>query len=173
MNQPTLFLLVGFPGSGKTTTSKAIHELFGSEHIWADQERKRMFGTPTHNQAESDQLYAALNEHTEQLLRSGKSVVFDTNFSFKRDRDHLRSIAARSGALTRLLWVRVDTQVARDRATRASHADRNGYDNPMEVAAFDKIVSHLEPPTDDENPIILDGTRITPDYIRRQLGLTS
>ena len=171
MSEPTLYLLVGYPGSGKTTTSRVIHELTGAAHIWADRERQRLFGNPTHSQQESDELYARLNERTGQLLAAGTSVVFDTNFSFRKDRDYLRQIASRAGARTVLLWLHVAPELARDRATHHTHASDNGYDNTMSGTTFERIVSHLEPPTDDELPITLDGTQITPQYVAAQLGL--
>ena len=88
----TLYLFVGYPGSGKTTAANIICKLTGAEHIWADRERQKMFGRPTHSPQESAALYHRLNERTRQLLLQDKSVVFDTNFNYRRDRDHLRGL---------------------------------------------------------------------------------
>jgi hypothetical protein len=41
----------------------------------------------------------------------------------------------------------------------------------MSPEDFDRITGKLEPPTKDEAPVILDGTQITPDYVRETLGL--
>jgi predicted kinase len=60
--------MVGYPGSGKTTASRFICELTGAEHIWADQERKVMFGE-IYDQSQSDELYEKLNERTFQLVK--------------------------------------------------------------------------------------------------------
>ncbi len=171
MRQPTLYLLVGYPGSGKTTTSRTIHELTGAAHIWADHERQVMFGQPTHSPTESEQLYTTLNTRTADILSRGEDVVFDTNFSFLSDRNKLRQITTQAGAQIKLLWVRVAPELARERATADHHAEGNGYDNTMTPETFDRIVSHLEPPTDDEQPILLDGTLITPEYITAKLDL--
>ena len=70
-----------------------------------------------------------------------------------------------------MLWIQVPTELARQRATADHHADSNSYDNTMTVETFDRIVSHLEPPSGGEQPILLDGTQITPEYITGKLNL--
>jgi predicted kinase len=170
-HNPKLYMLVGYPGSGKTTASQAIHQLTGAVHIWTDYERQKMFRLPTHAQGESDELYDFLNTRAEALLQAGTSVIFDTNFSFRADRDYLRLVAERSSAAVVLLWIQVPIDVARQRAIHPKHADRNGYDTTMQLATFERIVSHLEPPTADENPILIDGTKITASYVASKLQL--
>lgn len=171
MSQPTLFLMVGYPGSGKTTTSHVIHELTGATHIWADRERRKMFSEPTHSRSESHQLYRELNKQTDELLAAGRSVIFDTNFNFRRDRDHLRQIAATHGARTILVWVRVDKELARSRAQHPRHASTNLYSYTIPTADFERMSNHLQPPDDDEFPVILDGTKITREYVASELKL--
>jgi hypothetical protein len=41
----------------------------------------------------------------------------------------------------------------------------------MPLDIFDHIASKLEAPGQEENVVILDGTKITPDYVKSQLGL--
>jgi predicted kinase len=170
---PTLYMMVGYPGSGKTTTSRIIHGSTGAVHIWADHERGKMFARPTHSKAESRQLYDALNKRVEELLVEGKSVIFDTNFNFYKDRQLMRDIAARHHAAACLVWVRVDKQLARERATHIHHSYRNGYSVSMPTEHFDRMAANLEPPTEEEQPIILDGTKITPEYVHKNLNIVS
>lgn len=168
---PTLFLMVGYPGSGKTTTSHIIHELTGAVHIWADRERRKMFGNPSHSRSESHELYSELNRHVDELLAAGRSVIFDTNFNFRRDRAHLRRIATSHSAHTVLIWVQVPKELARSRAQHERHASTNHYSYIIRDEDFERMTSHLEPPTPGEHPVVLDGTKITADYVAAQLGL--
>jgi predicted kinase len=145
MKKPTLYLFIGYPGAGKTTVARWIAEATGAVHLWADQERHRLFAEPSHSRQESQELYEALNRRAEELLAAGQSVVFDTNFNFYADREKLRAIAARAGADCVILWIVVPTEVARERAIRSGET-RNGYREGMTVVQFDAIVAKLEPP---------------------------
>jgi predicted kinase len=154
-----LYLLIGYPGAGKTTVAKIIHEATGAVHLWSDIERHKMFGHPTHSEAESLQLYDELNRRTEVLLAEGRSAVFDTNFNFYEDRRKLREIADRQGAETVVIWITIPEQLARARAIGTS-LKRNGYHTRMTKEHFNEIVSKLEPPTKDEKIIKIDGTKL-------------
>lgn len=168
MTPITLYLLVGYPGSGKTTTSKFIHELTGAVHIWADRERRQMFGEPTHSPEESRALYDHLNIMTDQLLGQGKSVIFDTNFNFYKDRQHLRDIAAKHHAKTVVVWITTPKETAKQRAVH-ERTLRNFYEYILPEADFERLSNHLEAPRDDEMPIKIDGTTVTIDTVKQTL----
>jgi predicted kinase len=159
MAKPRLYLLIGYPGAGKTTVARIIHEATGAVHLWSDLERHTMFGRPTHAEAESVQLYDALNRRTEDLLAAGHSVVFDTNFNFREDRSKLRAIADRQGAETVLVWVIVPESVARHRAVDRG-LKRNGYHTRLTDKEFERFIAKLEPPDKDEKIIKIDGTKL-------------
>jgi predicted kinase len=157
--------MVGYPGAGKTTVARAITGQTGAEHIWADLERHKMFDSPNHNEAESRKLYEELNRRAEKLLAAGKSVVFDTSFNHRRDRDLLRKIAMRKGADTLVVWLATPVEVARKRAIHAEVV-RNGYDFKMSAKEFDSIAGHLEPPANDEKIIKIDGIEFDPVQLK-------
>lgn len=158
--------MLGYPGAGKTTVAQLISEATGAVHIWSDLERHRMFDEPTHGQKESRQLYDALNQQAEKLLAEGKSVVFDTSFNHRHDRDLLRDIAARHGAETVVVWLTTPADVARQRAVHAQVV-RNGYDFSMTPEQFERIAGHLETPDKDEKTIKIGGVKLDREAISR------
>lgn len=160
MAKPHLYLLVGYPGSGKTTVAQIIHESTGAEHLWTDWERKAMFNQPTHSEAESGKLYGYLNALTTQLLGEGKSVIFDTNFNFKKDREHLRKIATNQGADTTIVWVTTPKELSKQRAINTAEGQDTRVLGAMSPEDFDRIASHLEPPDKSEIVIKIDGTDV-------------
>ena len=170
MGKPQLYLLVGYPGSGKTTISRIIHELTGAVHIWTDWERRTMFRQPTHSAAENNKLYDYLNTLTGQLLTDGKSVIFDTNFNFLKDRQHLRVIATQVGAETTVIWLTTSKGVSKKRAVHTGTI-RNGYEATMSAEQFETIASHLQPPSKNEKVVKIDGLKLDAQRVKRLLGL--
>lgn len=164
-SQPILYLLLGYPGSGKTTTSSFIHELSGAVHLWADKIRKERFVNPTHSHNENIQLYSHLNDVTSELLAAGQSVIFDTNFNFYKDRVHLRAIADKHNAKAVLLWVRTSKELAKDRATKNANKQTTRILGDMPPDQFDRLSRNLQPPKKNENYIEVDGTKVSKEYI--------
>lgn len=162
-------MMVGYPGAGKTTVSKIIHELTGAVHLWADHERRQMFANPTHSHEENLKLYDHLNKVAEDLLAEGKSVIFDTNFNFFKDRDHMRNIASRQDAKCRLVWLTTPKETAKQRATLESHGKETRVFGNMLEQDFERMSRNLQPPRDNEKPIKIDGTSLTKEKVQKLL----
>lgn len=158
--------MLGYPGSGKTTTAKVIHKLTGAVHLWADDIRREKFGEPSYTHEENLALYEYLNGVTAQVLGSGRSVIFDTNFNFYKDREHLRKIADEAGAQAVVVWVTTSKEVARERATHDAHMQDTRVLGNMPEATFDRMSKNLEEPRPDELVIEVDGTKVTEEYIQ-------
>jgi predicted kinase len=159
MSSPTLYLFIGYPGAGKTTTAKLIAERTAGIHLWADHERHKMFPEPSHARDESIQLYEYLNHRAAELLAEGNDVIFDTNFNFYEDRELLREIARTNNANVVIIWLTTPVEVARQRAVCPPDT-RNGYVVGMSDEQFDSIVSKLETPRKNEKIIKIDGTKL-------------
>src|SRR5215207_7043841 len=100
---PTLYLMFGYPGAGKTTTAEAIATLTGAVHLSSDKVRLELFPRPAFSQAEHDALYKTLNLRTEELLRQGKDVVYDANLNRYQHRKEKYDICQQTGATPKLL----------------------------------------------------------------------
>jgi predicted kinase len=166
--KPTLYLMLGYPGAGKTTVARLVAQQTGAVHLWADDERHKMFAEPTHAHDENLELYKHLNTRADELLTDGKSVVFDTSFNLYKDRDHLRTIAERHGAVTVVIWVNTPRSTAQQRAVH-SPVNRNGYMEGMDERRFDAIADKLELPTPDEKVIKIDGVKLDEQALTRLL----
>lgn len=164
----TLFLMVGYPGSGKTTVSGYIQELTGAVHIWADKERQEMFGE-TYQTDHSDELYEKLNKRTFDLLKSGTSVIYDTNFGLRSDREKLRDLADKAGARVTVIWLTANKSVS---WARIKNKAKNSGSRVFEMTEkdFDRVADKFQVPEEDESPVCLSGQNTTLDLARRSIN---
>src|SRR5689334_4983914 len=104
MKQPTLFMMFGYPGAGKTTVANIINEVTGAVHLSSDEVRLELFPEPIYTQAEHDTVYATLDERAEAALREGKSVIYDANLNRFVHRMEKYTLCERAGARAVLFW---------------------------------------------------------------------
>jgi len=76
-----LYLMLGYPGAGKTTTAHILSELTGAVRLSSDDFRFAMFPQPTFSNDEHATLYRTLDFVTEMLLANGVSVIYDANLN--------------------------------------------------------------------------------------------
>ncbi len=172
MIKPTLYLMLGYPGAGKTTVAEYIAQLTGAVHLNSDQFRLNMFKNPLEiSETEHENMYRMLDHITKQTLGSGKSVIYDANLNRYAHRKEKYDIAALSGAKARLIWVKTDENEARKRATveAKSYPAHRPFGN-MEPKVFERLINQIEPPKNSEKSIIINGNKIDAKTIKKALN---
>jgi predicted kinase len=168
MQKPILYMMLGIPGSGKTSVSEYIADITKAVHISSDQFRKHMFDNPENiTETEHDQIYSMLDYIATQILKSGKSVIYDANLNQYVHRQEKYAICARTGAAPKLIWVKTDKEIARLRATE--HADRHPEHRPfgnMRPETFERLLEQMEEPRNDEKATIIKGDEINISEIK-------
>jgi predicted kinase len=170
MSQPVLYIFVGYPGAGKTTAAQLLEQITGAEHVWVDRERQHKYGK-IYDRAHSEELYTGLNSYAAELLKQGKSVIYDTNFSFYKDRQIMRDLAASQNAQIVLIWLCTPKELAAKRiANEHAHAQTRQYIN-MTAADFERVAQNLEVPQPNEQAIRINGIDLTETVMKQALGL--
>lgn len=168
--KPTLYLMAGYPGAGKTHTAEIISQLSGAVHLSSDKIRTELFTKPTFDQAEHDQLYKEIDTQTEKLLAQGKSVIYDANLNRYQHRQEKYDICKRTKANPVLVWVETSKSVAKNRATHESRSHLVPKTETAE-AMFERIAEIIEPPQEHEPTVKITGENITPAIVKEKLHL--
>ncbi len=168
MKQATLYLLMGLPGSGKTTLAKIIAHLTDAVHVSSDEYRLKLYPDPCFSQKEHDSLYAILDHNIEHLLQANRSVIYDANLNRKVHRDEKYELAEKYDIKVVLWWICVSDKVAKQRRI----SDQNQTlvpEGETPGKMFDRIAKIFEPPEDSETFITIDGNNITKDEVAKIL----
>ena len=103
---PSLIVISGLPGTGKSHFARKLRERFPSAILESDALRKGLFPAPGYGPEESAYLFKVCHLLIEELLRKRIPLIFDATNLSERHRERLYELAAASGA--RLILVRVE-----------------------------------------------------------------
>lgn len=160
MNKPTLHLLMGLPGSGKTTLGKLLEKETGATYLSSDEYRLMLFKKPCFSQEEHDMLYATLDHNVLHLLEAGYDVIYDANLNRRHHRQEKYDLADRFGANVKLWWIKTPEELSK--ARRIEEQDpRLVPDGETSANMFDRVTKIIEKPDTSEKYTEIDGTDIT------------
>lgn len=156
--KPTLFLMHGVSGSGKSHLSQQLVERIDCIRIRSDVERKRLYRELSHR-GESPQLYGQeMNARTFQylfelarsLLAAGYSVIVDATFIRARTRQSYFQLAENLGVPARIISCECEEKLIEARLRRRSAEGVDASDADVEVMQ-DQLI-HAQPLTAQEEP---------------------
>ena len=104
--EPTLIIISGLPGTGKSYFSKQLAERVRFLVLGSDALRKTLFSPPSYSYRESTQLFQTIHRLLRELLNKGIPLVLDATNLSERFREQLYSIADRLDV--RVILVRVE-----------------------------------------------------------------
>jgi predicted kinase len=113
--RPTLFMMVGLPGAGKSTLAKEIEAEHNALRLTPDDWIVALFGNDARNQRDGarDPVEALQWEVAKRVLALGTNVVLDWGFWSRQERAWYRKEAELLGADAKLVFVAWASMVAR------------------------------------------------------------
>ncbi len=158
LNMPTLILLYGYPGSGKTFFARQLAEELHAAHVQADRFRFELFEEPSYTKQENEVVNHLSEYMAEEFLNAGVSVIYDINASRFAQRRALRDMARKAKAQTVMVWLQIDVESAFERVVKR---DRRKTDDKYAVAmdrtTFEDVTSRMQNPQKTEDYFVVSG----------------
>jgi hypothetical protein len=94
---PSLILLAGLPGSGKTTFARRLAARTAADHLESDAVRRQLAPNPTYTTNESAAVFAQVERGARAALQSGRHAIIDATNLDAKDRRRFVQLAERLG----------------------------------------------------------------------------
>jgi predicted kinase len=159
MNRPTLILLVGIPGSGKTTCAeKYIEEHPGTVHLSSDKIRAELWGSEA-TQGDNNEVFSLMQSRVIEALNNGLSVLYDATNVTRKDRAYIISLCPKFVKIEcHIVWAPIETCIERDAARERT----------VGKEVIDKMLKRFQSPWYDEG---IDDIKViwnTPDDFNQE-----
>jgi predicted kinase len=154
--KPTVYLLCGFIGAGKTTFARQLEARTGAARITKDEWLVRLIGNdPTiDGYADWDRRVVELSRDVAfRLVATGIDVILDEGFWAKEERAAMRRRIEGMGADAVLFYLDTPIETIRERVAR-----RSADPPPDSLRIGDDLLDHYllywQPPGDDEDYVL-------------------
>lgn len=156
-NTPHLIIMVGIPGSGKTTFAK---------HFAAT------FQTPYINPRDVSELTGIDDAATEkvtkllfsELLKTRRTLIYEGSTYTHAQRAALESMVAKEGYSSLRVWVQTDPVEAKRRSTK-----QQPHAHVLTNKEFDVAFRQFENPSEKEKPVVISGKHTYPTQLKAVL----
>jgi predicted kinase len=154
-----LFLMLGFPGSGKSYVAEWLAPKMHAVHVRSDDLRLKMFGQ-NRLALHKERRYllpviGAMEYIAHQTLAASHSLVHDANFNKRNVRQSYSRLAEQHQALAITVWVQAPIAIAKQRVIDRTAA--GGHEH-FEEDLVERMAKRIQAPSEQERVIILDGT---------------
>ena len=141
MCRPKLIMLVGIPGSGKTTYAKEYTQIHSNViHLSSDSVRSELYGDES-TQGDPAKVFGLMQKRAVDAIRSGKSVLYDATNMTRKDRAGIIAACPRHAQIeAHVIWAPIETCIERD-ANRERTVGR---------IVIDKMLKRFQAPYYDE-----------------------
>lgn len=153
VNKPTLIMLYGFPGSGKTYVAGQLKESLNCMYVHSDRIRSELFENPRYDKDENEVVDHLSRYMTGEFLKAGVGVIYDGDVMKQSQRRILTNIARSEGAKVLLIWLQLDPESAfyriRTRDKRRSddkiarHFNRSEFEDYLKTMQNPKIEDYV------------------------------
>lgn len=158
LNKPTLIMLYGFPGAGKTHFARQFCTDVQAAHLQSDRIRGELFEEPRYDKQENEIVAHLMDYMAEEFLKAGVTVVYDTNAMRLAQRRNLRDMARKAHANHILIWLQIDPESGLQRLkSRDRRKADDKYAMPYDRDSFRSYIASMQNPAQTEDYIVISG----------------
>lgn len=144
-NTPHVIIMVGIPGSGKTTFAKSFAKTFAAPYI-----NPRDISVLTGIDAKAAAKVTMLL--FQELLKTNRTLIYEGATYSRTQRMALETIVSKAGYKALTVWVQTDTAEAKNRATKKLKGVVS-----LSATGFDAIHKQFQNPSVTERPVVISG----------------
>ncbi len=164
----SLLMMVGLPGTGKSSVVKSLQKFVPSVVISTDEVRSHLRRQPTYTAAEMMLVYEVSYSVIETRLNQGQRVIFDASNYLAARRRYLTNLATRCGAPTAICYVQASQEVIRRRLQQRNSSGRPDWDlSDADWSVYKWMVENQEPVSEPHQ--IVDTTSTQIDLLAERL----
>ena len=115
MNRPSLIILCGIPGSGKSTYAQNyIKQNPNAVHLSSDATRKELYGDES-VQGNPGDVFSLMQKRAIEALNNGRSVIYDATNITRKDRQGIISVCPKFAKIEcHIIWAPIEECIERD-----------------------------------------------------------
>ena len=146
MNRPTLILLIGPPGAGKTTyAEKYISKHNNTVLLSSDKIRKELWGDEA-TQGDNNEVFYKMQTRAVDGLNFGYDVIYDATNMTRKDRAGIISACPKFARIeAHIIWAPIETCIERD-ATRERTVGKEVIDRMLkrfQISYYDEGIDEI------------------------------
>lgn len=127
--QPTMIIMSGLMGTGKTAAARLLGGAIGAGVVRSDVVRKKLagisqdehryddYGKGIYTKEFSEKTYAELHREAMECLDAGRPVILDASYSSRAEREKAASVARKKGARFFIIECLCDEETVKSRLT--------------------------------------------------------
>ena len=145
---PTLFIICGLPGSGKTTYAKQLEQDEHALRLCPDEWMSRLINDGF-DESKRAEVEGIMQEIAERCLTLGINVILEFGFWAREERDQMRTLAKRAHAKTKLCYLEVAREELLKRLNKRN-IEKPEHTFVVNEEQLDSWISLFQAPTKEE-----------------------
>lgn len=160
-----LVLVIGLPGSGKSTVARALAKEIKAKILRTDEIRKTLIQSPNYGEREKEMVYDAMLSTAEQLLKNDENVILDATFYREELRSRAKNLAEKLKKKFFIIECRAHEEIIKRRMEKRKKSIKRLSDADFEV--YKKLKEKFEPVKESaDGLVIIDTSYLNRNEIR-------